>query len=64
MARTKAQPATRTAPTSRTWVYKLGHGPHRSDDPAAPADWTHCCDEGDGVWTERGESKGVTDGKP
>lgn len=57
MAKTKAQPRSQSAATSKTWVYKLYDIPRRSDDPAAPKDWTHFCDEGDAAWTKRGEEK-------
>ena len=58
MARTKAR--TQTAATSTIWVYKLHDIPRRSDDPAAPKDWTHFCREHDAAWTKRGEEdKGV-----
>ena len=60
MARTKAK----AGATSKIWLMSPGAKFHRSDDPAAPKDWTHFCDEGDGTWTKRGNNKGDADGKP
>lgn len=60
MAKTKAQPRSQSAATSKTWVYKLYDIPRRSDDPAAPKDYTHFCDEGDNAWTIRPPEKEVS----